>query len=62
MAAVIGIIIIGNKLEDLCSTIEDVHSVMALDVKTLFQVIKLGDALLDKRLTLTCQNGLVNHG
>jgi hypothetical protein len=39
-----------------------VHSVMALDVKTLFQVIKLGDALLDKRLTLTCQNGLVNHG
>ena len=47
MATVIGIIIIGNKLEDLCSTIEDVHSVMALDVKTLFQVIKLGDALLN---------------
>ena len=33
MAAVIGIIIvIGNELEDLRSTIEDVNSVMALEV------------------------------
>ena len=32
MAAVIGIIIIiGNELEDLCPTIEYVHSVMTLE-------------------------------
>ena len=47
VSAVIGVIIIRNKLEDLCTAIEDVHSMMALDVKSLFQVIKLGDALLN---------------
>ena len=36
--------------------------VLAIDVKSHFNVINVGDAVFDQRLRLSCQNGLVHHG
>lgn len=53
-------IIAGSELQDLCTTVQDVRSMITIDVEICFNIVQVCDAVFDKGLAFTGQDSLVN--